>query len=77
MRATIEITHCDLCGRQDDECQRIDYPVVFETDQTDRRSCEPYIYCKSIDVCPACQRRILMVRATGAMGRNKYRVVEL
>ena len=76
MRTNVEIVTCDLCGRRRD-CIIIRYPVVFETDQTEGKSCEPYVSYTELDVCPECRRRVLMVRATVAMGCNEYRVVEL
>lgn len=72
----IEEVTCDLCGSECDEFAEVSYPVVFDTDQTEGRGCKPYISQKKIDVCPSCAKKVLMVRASGAMGFNKYRVVE-
>ncbi len=76
MRETREIVTCDLCKFINDKCKKIKYPVVFTTEQNEGRRCDPYISYDEIDVCPSCERKILMVRATGAMGHNDYRVVE-
>ncbi len=79
MKKTIEKYYCDICGAEGEEKEifSINYPVVFHTDQTEGRSCNPYISNKLFDVCGNCCEKILKVSAVGAQGYNKYSIVDL
>jgi hypothetical protein len=56
MKIITEKYRCDICGA---ECEKlkvkqVNYPVVFYTEQTEGRSCKPYISNQNIDVCNNC-----------------------
>lgn len=49
--------------------------VIFNTEQTEGRSCEPYISNQDLDLCPDHMREVLggkMIKASGAQGHNIY-----
>ena len=50
--------------------------VIFTTDQTEGRSCDPYLSHVVIDLCHGCMTNILKygkyIFAHGAMGHNTY-----
>ena len=75
MRKTIEKIYCDICGAECDKVKEINYPVIFHTEQTEGRSCAPYISNTKIDVCTECCKKILKLSATGAQGYNHYEMV--
>lgn len=75
MKKIVEQFFCDLCGNQTDVTQ-IKYPVIFYTEQTEGRSCEPYISYETLDLCTDCQNRVLKIKAVGAQGYNEYKVKE-
>lgn len=72
MKKTIEKFYCDVCGAECKDIKQINYPVVFYTDQTEGRSCNPYISNEKIDVCDNCCKQILKVSGRGAQGVNEY-----
>lgn len=72
MKKTIEQYFCDVCGVQAD-VQKINYPVVFHTEQTEERYTEPYISQKMIDVCGECLNAILRLDGWGSQGYNNYK----
>ena len=77
MTKTIEKFYCDICGVEGDvDIELIKYPVIFHTDQTEGRCCEPYISYENIDVCDKCRKQILKLSAVGAQGYNKYSIIE-
>lgn len=73
-KTTVEVS-CDICGKVSDKCENISYPVLFLTEQTEGRSCEPYISNEKFDVCPDCMKKIIKVSAIGAMGYNNYHII--
>lgn len=71
MKKTIEVVTCDICGKEEN-CTNISYPVMFYTEQTEGRSCSPYISNQKIDICEDCLGKTVRVHATGAQGHNTY-----
>lgn len=69
--------YCDICGNEipSEDYIKIKYPVIFYTDQTEGRSCAPYIDETTLEVCIPCAKKILRVTATGAQGLNYYEIV--
>ncbi len=76
MKRTIEEFYCDICGSKCESVKEITYPVIFHTEQTEGRWCEPYISNTTIDACNICRRKILKLYATGAQGYNDYKFIE-
>ena len=75
-----EVYICDIkeCGRKaihkDTKLQ-----VIFTTDQTEGRSCRPYLDNVTIDLCYECMVKVLEGRAiyaNGAMGHNEYSIAD-
>ncbi len=75
MKRTIEKFYCDICGIECEDVKHINYPVIFHTDQTEGRTCNPYISNQNIDVCNKCCEQILKLSAVGAQGYNKYTLI--
>lgn len=76
MKKTIEKYYCDICGKEI-ECanlKKITYPVIFHTEQTEGRYCEPYISHQKIEICGECLEQICKLSAVGAQGYNKYEI---
>ena len=67
---------CDICGKEAKDIKHLIYPVIFQTEQTEGRNVEPYIYNTNIDVCPNCCKKILKLSATGAQGYNSYSIID-
>ena len=73
----IEIHKCDIlnCSTNEQKVVNINLQVIFETDQTEGRSCTPYLTIVNIDLCKCCYNKILSgnyVHAHGAQGYNTY-----
>lgn len=69
-----EIIKCDICGSEKDLLEK-GMDVIFETEQTEGRSSEPYLERKKLDICKECMVKVLKgnyVFASGIMGYNKY-----
>ena len=68
------IRRCDVCGAQN--AKQIELDVIFTTEQTEGRSCKPYLKRNKIDICDECKDKILKggvyIHAAGAQGYNKY-----
>lgn len=69
------ITICDICK---DETDTINSPiqVIFTTEKTEGRACDPYFEIIKIDICNKCSIQRIngeTVLASGAMGHNSYR----
>lgn len=67
---------CDIsgCGAMAPFVQ-MPLQVIFHTEQTEGRSCPPYLYNTNLDLCEAHKARILQgnyVHADGAQGHNNY-----
>jgi hypothetical protein len=73
MKTVIEKYSCDIC-KKEAKVTAIKYPVIFDTEQDEGRSCEPYISNQVIDVCDDCKKQILVIHASGAQGFNNYRI---
>lgn len=72
--ATITKHTCDLCKEPATKLQQR-VPVVFLTEQTEGRSCTPYLTTTTLDFCEKCLRRIVdrtPLTAYGAQGSNTY-----
>lgn len=69
---------CDICKKETNEkdCFRVNYPVIFTTNQTDGKECKAYIEQKQIDICRRCADKVLKITASGCQGCNDYKVLE-
>ena len=75
-----EVVFCDICNDQIIQESTIapppkQYQIIFTTEQTEGRSCKPYIQNHTLDVCPKCEEKILtghVLYGEGAMGYNHY-----
>ena len=67
---------CDICKKETNYkgCFRVNYPVIFITNQTDGVASKPYIEQKQIDICRDCADKILKITASGCQGYNEYKV---
>ena len=74
MRFVIEKCICDVCKKEVERITTVNYPVIFHTEQTDGRSCNPYISKEKLDLCNECTKRILMLDGWGAQGVNSYTI---
>jgi len=76
MKKETIIYYCDVCEAEDPKQKETKIPVVFNTEQTEGRICEPYLSEATIDICKYCLSEILeegkILNAYGAMGYNKY-----
>ena len=54
---------------------KVNYPVLFLTEQTEGRSVKPYISNQELDMCADCIRINISISGTGAMGYNEYKSV--
>lgn len=68
---------CDICKEEINEkdCFRVNYPVIFTTNQTDGVSSKPYIEQNQIDICRFCAEKVLRTTASGCQGYNEYKVI--
>ena len=72
--------YCDIagCGTPVEPEDVREYEVVFETEQNEGRSTEPYFQPAELYLCDKHREaymQIQPIRATGAMGFNKYRFI--
>ena len=76
MRKNIEIVTCDICGKKDNEIQLENLQIIFTTEQTEGRSCEPYLIKEQLEICPECLGKIVngksILYGSGAQGYNKF-----
>lgn len=69
---------CDIDGcsnTPDKENLNIAIQVIFTTEQTEGRGCEPYLSDEKLDICKSCLNKVLKgnyIFAYGAMGYNTY-----
>ena len=63
---------CDCC-KKEKPTQKVKYPVLFLTEQTEGRSVDPYISYQELDLCKECIRLTVCISGTGAMGYNEYK----
>lgn len=71
---TITTIICDICKAESENCKAVSYPVIFHTDQTEGRPCEPYISSEKIDICEECAKNVLKLRGYGCQGENIYEI---
>lgn len=65
---------CDCC-KLEKPTQKVKYPVLFLTEQTEGRSVTPYISYQDLDLCHDCIRTNITISGTGAMGYNEYKSI--
>lgn len=75
MKKIIETIMCDICGKDVEGIKNTKYPVLFTTEQTEGRSCKPYISYQDIDLCPECLKNVIKIGGCGAQGYNKYKII--
>lgn len=67
--------YCDICKKEitgaRDESK---YPIIFHTEQTEGRGCQPYISHESVDLCEECRGKVIVLHAWGAQGNNRYEI---
>lgn len=72
----VEQYFCDIndckkeCKSQQEKLQ-----VIFTTEQTEGRGCNPYLDTATINICDACKEKVLQgmpIFAYGAQGYNTY-----
>lgn len=76
MKKTTVQFFCDVCGREVDRLREVKYPVIFHTEQTEGKSCSPYISYDKIEFCDECLVKALRLHGSGAQGNNEYRFEE-
>lgn len=74
--STTTIIHCDI---KDCKCtekvSKKKIQVIFLSDQTEGRNCEPYLSDETFDICSKCLEHILKgnyLYGYGAQGHNTY-----
>ena len=72
--------YCDIegCGESVKPEAVREYDVVFETEQNEGRSTEPYFSADELYLCDEHTKEVLRltpIKVTGAMGFNKYRIM--
>ena len=79
MEKTITIKSCDICKASDKEVgvdiEKIQYSVVFTTEQNEGRPRDPHLYLQSLDVCEDCHKYLIdnsPLKGWGAQGYNTY-----
>lgn len=70
------VVSCDICEKEDSNCKQVEYPVLFYTEQTEGRLCNPYISQQKIDLCDDCFNKVIKVKAHGAQGCNMYELIK-
>ncbi len=73
----IEQYICDVCDKEmKSGYKKENIQVVFHTEQTEGRSCPPYLSMVYIDICDMCLGMIMnegkSLHASGAQGNNNY-----
>lgn len=66
---------CDCCGLPK-PTMKVKYPVLFSTDQTEGRACDPYISMETLDLCVDCIQDSIRIRGAGAQGYNEYKTLD-
>ena len=64
--------YCDVCGKESLNTKKINYPVIFYTEQIEGRSCNPYISQEILDICESCRDKVLRLKGYGAQGLNEF-----
>ena len=65
---------CDCC-KKEKPTQKVKYPVLFTTEQTEGRAVAPYISYQELDLCESCIRLNVGIAGSGAMGYNEYKQI--
>lgn len=76
MKRVTETFYCDICHIEMEKEFKINYPVVFLTEQTEGRTVNPYVQNNTLDVCKSCAETILRVKGIGAQGYNEYSYID-
>ncbi len=74
MKKTIITCDIEKCNN-DFLVETKDIQVIFTTDQTEGRSCTPYLSNEKVDICVDCLIKVLegnYIWANGAQGHNTY-----
>jgi hypothetical protein len=72
---TISIYVCDLCKNEfNDKLNTISMPVIFHTEQTEGRPCEPYLTTKKVELCQKCIDKTVILHGSGCMGNDEFYV---
>lgn len=74
MKKTTVQYFCDVCRNEANKLTEIKYPVIFHTEQTEGRSCSPYISTQLLECCDSCINKILRLHGWGAQGDNDYKI---
>jgi hypothetical protein len=74
--ASKTIMSCDIkdCNSEK-EVKTVKIQVIFTTEQTEGRSCAPYLSEERFDMCQECENKLLKgnyIFADGAQGYNTY-----
>lgn len=65
---------CDICKSTEDVGSK-QMQVIFTTNTTDGRGCDPYLSIETFDICGVCFEFVLRgdaIFAHGAQGNNTY-----
>lgn len=71
------IINCDIkdCTNVSNREEPLELDVIFTSEQTEGRSCPPYLSSEKVDLCPQCINKVLegnYIWANGAQGHNTY-----
>lgn len=74
MKEVIENVYCDICHKKATTHKTLQ--VIFTTEQTEGRSCKPYLsFPEELDLCDDCLGEIMKgnyVFGSGTQGYNDY-----
>lgn len=69
------IDFCDIC-KSKEKVSKKRIPIIFTTEETEGRSCEPYLTIETLDICENCYKTMIdnstIPNAHGAQGYNTY-----
>lgn len=75
----IETFRCDICREIIPRGAVKRIPIVFDTEQTEGRSCKKHLTYNDIHICDKCEGRLVQsfpLIGSGAQGYNSYRWLE-
>lgn len=77
MKKKITLYICDVCKREveSEELHSLTLPVMFHTDQTEGKPCDPYLSTEKMDICSDCLQKAVTIHGAGAQGVNTYKIV--
>lgn len=61
---------CDLCGATN--AKTYNTLAQFTTEQNEGRIVTPYVTMTDIELCGECLDKVIVLRASGAQGNNKF-----